>query len=66
MSVDANGSYDSTSLAADVQDWLDGTNGNFGWLLRSDETVSNTAKLFESREGTTPPRLIVNFTRPLP
>ena len=66
LSVNASGTYDSTSLGTDVQAWFDGSTSNFGWILRSDETQANTVKRFESREGTTPPRLIVNFTRPLP
>ena len=66
LSVDASGTYDSTQLTPDVQAWLDGAANNFGWILRSDESQANTVKRFESREGATPPRLIVNFTRPLP
>ncbi|MEM7346233.1 MAG: multicopper oxidase domain-containing protein, partial [Chloroflexota bacterium] len=52
----------------DVQGWLDSSNRNRGWVLKSDnETTNKTARLFSSKEGTTPPSLsITNSYVPLP
>ena len=62
----------STSVANDVQAWVDGAANN-GWLLRSTlETglvTQASIKWFASSEAATTshrPRLTVNFTRPLP
>lgn len=41
-------------LVADVQDMLDNPATNFGWLLRTAETFSSTARRLDSRESTTP------------
>ena len=61
--------WPSTARAvADVQGWLDAPASNFGWLLKLDvESVSNTTKVFGSRESTTPgerPALVIDFTPP--
>lgn len=56
------------SLVADVQSFLDDPAGNFGWLLRGDETVSSSARRFATREAAdTPlrPALTIEFT-PVP
>ena len=45
-------SWSGSGLVADVQAWANGSSGNFGWILRSDETQVRTAKRFVSREGT--------------
>ena len=39
-------------MVADVQVWLDRPTTNFGWLLRGNETISGTAKRFDTRENT--------------
>jgi PKD repeat protein len=66
LSVNAPGTHNSTSLLSDVQGWFSTPATNFGWMLRSDETQADTVKRFSSREGATAPRLVVNYTRPLP
>jgi PKD repeat protein len=66
MAVNTAGTHTSTTLVPNVQAWLDGTLSNFGWMLRSDETMPDSAKRFISREGATAPRLVINYTRPLP
>lgn len=60
------GSYtwQSAELAADVQAWVDQSVGNFGWILRGDETVAS-AKVFGSRNGANGPRLEISY-RPRP
>jgi len=56
----------NAGLVSDVQAWLDGAAGNFGWLLRGDESVGSTAKRFGSRENAAfAPTLTVTF-RPVP
>ena len=58
--------WDSTSgMVADVQAWLDDPAGNFGWLVRGDETTIATAKRFDSREitaATNRPKLTIDYT----
>lgn len=44
-------SWSGSGLVADVQAWAAGSAGNFGWVIRSDETDVRTAKRFVSREG---------------
>jgi hypothetical protein len=51
-------------LVADVQAWLDQPASNFGWLLRGNETFTQTAKRFDSREGENPPLLTVSYLPP--
>lgn len=62
--------WDSTpGMVADVQAWLDDPAGNFGWLVRGDESVSATAKRFDSREITAPtnrPQLTIDYTPAFP
>ncbi|GAB5519166.1 MAG: hypothetical protein RhofKO_14170 [Rhodothermales bacterium] len=50
--VAGNGRYAwvSETLTADVQDWLDTPDRNFGWMLLGDESALKTAKRFDSRE----------------
>ncbi|NQY06091.1 MAG: T9SS type A sorting domain-containing protein [Flavobacteriaceae bacterium] len=43
----------SPQLVADVQNWLDGVNPNFGWVVLGNEGVTASAKRFASRENLT-------------
>jgi spore coat protein A len=58
--------WGSTSgMVADVQNWLDNPSQNFGWIIIGDETQTETAKVFATREeGTTAdrPQLVINYT----
>ncbi|PKB72472.1 MAG: hypothetical protein BZY87_00005, partial [SAR202 cluster bacterium Io17-Chloro-G6] len=48
------GSYtwaSTSQLVADVKNWLDNPAANFGWLLLGDESKSQTAKRFDSKEN---------------
>jgi len=52
-------------MVGDVQGWLDDPGSNFGWLLKGDESVDQTAKRFVSKDSSnTPahPRLAVTYT----
>ena len=66
--VDQVGLYawaSTAALVADVQSMLDSPAGNFGWILRGDESMFPTAKRFESRQNPTVanrPRLVVDYT----
>jgi hypothetical protein len=66
--VDQPAVYTWTSTAqmvADVQDWLDNPNTNFGWILIGDESVDHTARRFSSVQNLIPsdaPILRVHFT----
>jgi hypothetical protein len=42
--------WSSAQLASDVQDMLDNPASNFGWMLKSPETLAGDAKRFASRE----------------
>ena len=67
QSVGAVGMYmwSSSQMVADVQSWLDDPATNFGWLVLGDESVSATAKRFDTRESASPPVLTIQF-RPAP
>jgi hypothetical protein len=63
----ASYNFDSTTqLVADVQNWLDNSTGNFGWIMISSlEGTPRSAKRFASREnGSTGPTLLIDFTPP--
>ena len=67
--VDSFGFYDwqSAQLTADVQSMLDNPAGNFGWVLRGNESQSQSVKQFASRDSsftTDVPELIVDWTLP--
>ena len=52
-SVAGDGSYtwgSTSQMESDVQAWLDSPSGNFGWLLRGNESSSRTAKRFDTKE----------------
>lgn len=60
--------WSSAQMAADVQNWVNTPGSNFGWIIRGDETTSQVAARFGSRENTNPtlrPVLEVTFT-PVP
>jgi spore coat protein A len=50
------------AMVTDVQAWLDTPAGNFGWIVIGDESRSSTTRRIFSREGRTPPTLIIDFT----
>jgi hypothetical protein len=63
--------WSSPQMVADVQDWLDNSASNFGWLVLGDEKPTLTAKRFDTRESASPPVLTIEYTlpprvRPLP
>jgi hypothetical protein len=61
--------WQSAALAADVQSWINNPASNFGWLLKGNEAVLQTAKKFASREYalfSPPPLLTIQFTPPPP
>jgi spore coat protein A len=68
--VGGQGSYiwgSTSGMVADVQSWLDNPAQNFGWILIGDESQTETAKQFGTRENTDDggifkPELIVNYT----
>ena len=67
--TDVFSNYTWPLSSAEVEDMLDNPATNFGWILRGDESAAATVKWFASREFTTAsqrPKLIVDFTRPLP
>ncbi|MGD2112986.1 MAG: DNRLRE domain-containing protein, partial [Gammaproteobacteria bacterium] len=52
----------TTAMVSDVQDWLDNPGTNYGWILIGDETNPTTTRRFDSREGGSPPELLIDFT----
>jgi hypothetical protein len=62
-------SWGSTAeMVSDVQQWLDTPSNNFGWLLKGNEAVNQTAKRFDTKENTTVefrPKLIVDYVPPV-
>ena len=70
-SVAGAGSYNwsSAQMVTDVQGWLDDPTGNFGWLLKGNESTVQTTKRFDSKENGTDanrPKLTVQYTPPTP
>ena len=59
--VSATGFYDFTGagLIADVQAWVDGSAGNFGWIGMTD-AIATDAKRFDSDENNTMERVVVS------
>jgi hypothetical protein len=69
--VGGTGSYTFTGagMLADVQSWLASPAGNFGWLVRGDESTFHTAKRFGTREypsASGRPLLTVTYSIPAP
>lgn len=55
----------TTQMVADVQEWLDHPEENFGWVLIGNETAQTTAKRFDSKENLVAanrPELTVTYT----
>jgi hypothetical protein len=58
-------SWTGAGLAEDVQAWITTPATNFGWLLRGNEAVDQSAVRFNSKEVANPahrPQLTVNYT----
>src|SRR5204862_5935367 len=56
LSMPANGPFSSPqtlAVTAEVQSWLNSPATNFGWLLKTDETLPSTAHRFDSRQSLT-------------
>ncbi len=69
ISVGSSGTvtWGSTSqMVTDVQAWLDSPQSNFGWLIRGNEAVLQTARRFGSHEAqpALQPVLTVQYTAP--
>ncbi|MCH8123294.1 MAG: T9SS type A sorting domain-containing protein [Bacteroidetes bacterium] len=66
--VAGNGTYtwgSTPELIADVRQWVDAPQENFGWLLLGEEEELQTAKRFDSRENPNPdfiPKLHVYYS----
>lgn len=55
-----------SGMVSDVQQWLNSSSTNHGWLLKAaDDSTGISAREFGSRESGTPPTLTVSFT-PVP
>jgi spore coat protein A len=57
--------WSSTTMATEVQGWLDTPSTNFGWIVLGNESGTKVVKRFDSRENTTAafrPRLLIDFT----
>lgn len=65
--VQGNGTYawSAAGMVLDVQAWLNTPANNFGWAIRGDESVAETAKRLDSRENgqiASRPSLTVDYT----
>ena len=49
-------------MVADVQSWLDSPAGNHGWIIIGEEAISTTAREIDSRDGTSPPELVIDYS----
>ncbi|HPF13537.1 MAG: DNRLRE domain-containing protein [Planctomycetes bacterium] len=66
MAINAPGSSNTSSstMASDVQGWLDTPVANFGWLIKDTAELPASSIAFSSREGTQGPTLTVDYTAP--
>jgi hypothetical protein len=56
----------SEGLTAQVQSWVNNSANNFGFILLGDETTSETATQFSSRENSSgQPKLIIDYLPPI-
>lgn len=56
-------SWTSTQMIDDVQQWIDGANPNFGWIMIGDEINAGEAVRMNSRENSSnPPNLSITYT----
>jgi hypothetical protein len=54
--------WSGSGMVADVQAWVSNPASNFGWIIRGDEEVTQSAQRFNSGENTNdPPRLTVTY-----
>jgi spore coat protein A len=65
--VGGNGNYQwsSPAMASDVQGWREDPESNFGWIVIGTESVTATAKRFQSRSiasANQRPRLMIHYT----
>src|SRR5688500_313202 len=61
--------WESVAMEGEVQDWLDGTTANHGWMLVAPGAATGDARRFESRsaaQSARRPALIVTFVPPNP
>jgi hypothetical protein len=58
--------WTSAGLASDVHGWTSQTFANYGWMLIGDEIINRTVRQFSSREGATPPRLVIYYSAATP
>ncbi len=59
--------WSGTGMVNDVQAWVNGT-GNFGWLLKGNESAPQSARRISSRQNDTAaerPKLAIDFTPPV-
>ncbi len=59
--------WSSSSLASNVQAWLDDPGTNFGWVVIGNEGAASTSRRFDSKDHDSTdvrPRLFVQFTTP--
>ncbi len=59
----------NAAMVADVQNWVDHPQNNFGWIVIGTEVIAQTAKRFNSREhpdATRRPTLVVEYAPPVP
>jgi hypothetical protein len=57
----------SADLVADLQAWRTNSTSNNGWLLKCEsEDTRKSARHFGSSESTSPPRLVIDYSLPLP
>jgi hypothetical protein len=67
-SVGGTGFYtwgSTSQMVTDVQDWLDDSSSNFGWIVLGNESATSSAKRFDSKENATDadrPALTIDYT----
>ena len=63
ISTDATGQH-SWTITTLVQDWIDGTDANYGVVIASPDGGGNRTVTYDSREGAIAPELIIHYSIP--
>lgn len=57
--------WEDPQMIVDVQNWIDNTEQEYGWIIVGDESSFGTAKRFDTKDNPNPavrPKLIVSYT----
>lgn len=63
VGISGTATWSGSGLVADIQEWIDGSAANHGWIVRVNESGNQNARAFSSRESGGPV-LTITYTEP--